>query len=115
MIPLCVLAFAAERGGTEMETGVASERLVVIGDSDFISNSLLGRGYQGNRDLFLWSMNWLLERPELMASDSREEGVFQLGLGVEDWRWLGWYIVMGLPTLLLFAGLLVRLKRGGVR
>ena len=113
--PLCVLAFAAERGGTEMETGVASERLVVIGDSDFISNSLLGRGYQGNRDLFLWSMNWLLERPELMASDSREESVFQLGLGVEDWRWLGWYIVMGLPTLLLFAGLLVRLKRGGVR
>jgi ABC-type uncharacterized transport system involved in gliding motility auxiliary subunit len=40
-------------------------RLVVIGDSDFASNSALG--IQGNRDLFLNVMNWLAQQENLIS------------------------------------------------
>ena len=40
-------------------------RLVVVGDSDFAANWLLG--FQGNRDLFLNTMNWLALQENLIA------------------------------------------------
>src|SRR5262249_43845222 len=43
----------------------AETRVVVIGDSDFASNSLLG--FQGNRDLFLNTVNWLAQQENLIA------------------------------------------------
>jgi ABC-type uncharacterized transport system involved in gliding motility auxiliary subunit len=40
-------------------------RLAVIGDSDFVSNGMLG--FQGNRDFFLNAANWLALQENLIA------------------------------------------------
>ncbi len=45
-------------------------RLVVIGDSDFASNSALG--IQGNRDLALNTINWLAQQENLIAIRPRQ-------------------------------------------
>ena len=47
-------------------------RIVVIGDSDFASNGILG--VQGNRDFFLNSVNWLAQQENLIAIRPREAG-----------------------------------------
>ena len=44
--------------------------MVVIGDSDFAANSVLG--VQGNRDLFLNTVNWLAQQENLIAIRPRE-------------------------------------------
>ena len=43
---------------------IIANRVVVIGDSDFVSNAALTGG---NSDFFMSALNWLLERAELMA------------------------------------------------
>ena len=45
-------------------------RITVIGDSDFAANFALG--IQGNRDLFLNTVNWLAEQENLIAIRARE-------------------------------------------
>ena len=45
-------------------------RVVVIGDSDFATNSVLG--IQGNRDFFLNTVNWLAQQENLIAIRPRE-------------------------------------------
>ena len=45
-------------------------RVVVIGDSDFPTNSVLG--VQGNRDFFLNTVNWLAQQENLIAIRPRE-------------------------------------------
>jgi ABC-type uncharacterized transport system involved in gliding motility auxiliary subunit len=45
-------------------------RLVVFGDSDFASNFALG--IQGNRDLFMNAVNWLVQQENLIAIRPRE-------------------------------------------
>ncbi|MCC7177230.1 MAG: GldG family protein, partial [Acidobacteria bacterium] len=45
-------------------------RLAVIGDSDFISNGVLG--VQGNRDFFMNTVNWLAQQENLIAIRPRE-------------------------------------------
>lgn len=50
-------------------TGAESARVAVFGDSDFVSNGILGqvRGNFGNPDLFRNTVNWLTESEELIA------------------------------------------------
>src|SRR5689334_15121078 len=45
-------------------------RLVAIGDSDFASNAALG--VQGNRDLFLNTVNWLVQQENLISIRPRD-------------------------------------------
>ena len=47
------------------ESKKVEARLAVIGDSDFVTNSLLG--VQGNRDLFLNTLNWLSQQENLIS------------------------------------------------
>ncbi len=45
-------------------------RIVVFGDSDFVTNGYLG--IPGNRDLFLNSVNWLAQQENLISIRPRD-------------------------------------------
>ncbi len=86
-------------------------RIVVIGDSDFISNAFVGR--QGNRDFFLRGLSWLLgeEEATIVAVDGRQNRRIEL---TERTRALMYIIDLGvLPLLPLVAGVVVFIRNRG--
>lgn len=101
------VAVAIERGaGSSLQ--VASTRMVVFGDSDFVSNA----GMAGaNIDLFLNSVDWLLEREDLIAISPKEFGETKLVLSRRQILWLGGALVLGLPFLFALSGFIVWLFR----
>jgi ABC-type uncharacterized transport system involved in gliding motility auxiliary subunit len=75
------VAVAVEKGkaGT-IETAIRPTRMVVIGDADFVSNTVLDGAAGGNVDFFMSAMNWLLEREELMAIAPHPPEKIEFGL-----------------------------------
>ncbi len=85
------------------------QRVVVIGDGDFLSNSYLGNG--GNLDLGLNLFNWLSNDDRLVAIAARSAGDTQLQLGRTAQILIGFGFLFGLPALLLGGGLFIWWKR----
>ena len=48
----------------------AETRVIVVGDSDFPSNSVIG--FQGNKDLYLNMINWLAQQENLIAIRAKD-------------------------------------------
>lgn len=103
------VAVAAERGPVPgIDVQIRPTRLVVFGDSDFVSNSALTGG---NTDFFLSALNWLLERSELMAIAPKPIEQNRLTLTDIQLRMLHWILVVAMPLLVAAAGGLVWLRR----
>lgn len=77
-------------------------RVVAIGDSDFASNVALG--IQGNRDLFLNTVNWLAQQENLIAIRAREPEDRRITLTADEQQTVFWLAVILLPGALLMTG-----------
>lgn len=86
-----------------------SSRLVVFGDSDFISNTYLG--LSGNKDLFLNAINWLTEEKDLVAIPPKEIKNIPLILTKNQAKMIFWIPVVIMPGFVLISGISVYLKR----
>lgn len=98
--PLTLAAAVARQVGKREDE---QARLVVFGDADFISNAFVRR--QGNRDLFLRSVAWLLGEQEatVVVADARENRRIDLTERMRTWMYL---VNLGvLPLIPLVAGL----------
>ena len=84
-------------------------RLAVIGDSDFASNAVVG--IQGNRDLFLNTVNWLAQQENLISIRAREPEDRRLTLTAGAQRRVFWLSVLLLPAAILGAGVFTWLSR----
>ena len=83
--------------------------LVAIGDSDFVTNKYL---QQGNPDLFMNSVNWLLAEEELISIRPRDqEQATVQKLSGRQLRLVTYSSIFAVPLLLLIAGGLVWWKR----
>lgn len=86
-------------------------RIVVFGDSDFISNALVAR--QGNRDLFIRTISWLIGETERHTVNVGERENRRIDLTERAKFWM--YVVnLGLIPALPLAGgvaVLIRSKR----
>lgn len=78
-------------------------RLAVIGDSDFISNGVLG--VQGNRDFFMNTVNWLAQQENLIAIRPREPEDRRLTLTADQQSRIFWLSVILIPGLVFAAGI----------
>jgi len=74
-----------------------SGRLVVIGDSDFVSNETILQ--LGNKDLILNAVNWLVKREELIGSRPERRVYGYQSLTASHARLLFWLTVVILPGL----------------
>ena len=77
-------------------------RLVVIGDSDFVTNGVVG--IQGNRDMFLNTVNWLAQQENLISIRAREPEDRRLTLTADQQRRLFWLSLVLVPGFVLSTG-----------
>ncbi len=85
------------------------QRVVVLGDGDFISNQFLGNG--GNRELGLRVCDWLLDDDTTLGLDlpRAPDATLKLTPRAAAWISIGWLIA--LPVLLLLGGAITLARR----
>lgn len=96
-------------GEVDSDEGGAQQRVVVIGDADFISNAFLGNG--GNVDLGLNLFNWLNHDDTFITITARTTGDVNLELSKLAQILIGFGFLFGLPLLLLASGLAIWWRR----
>jgi len=81
-------------------------RIVVLGDPDAFSNNILTQAGQStkNLDFARNSVNWLLDRQELIAIDARPETKHVMAVDQAAARAVLIYLVIGMPCLVLLMG-----------
>ena len=84
-------------------------KVVVVGDSDMVSNTHLKLA--GNRDFFLNLINWLAEEHVLISIRRKEPGLTPLMLTKAQGRLAFWLSVVIVPSLVLVAGMGATLRR----
>ncbi len=87
----------------------AEQRVVVIGDADFLSNAFLGNG--GNIDLGLNLFNWLNHDDSFITITARTAGDVNLELGKAAQILIGFGFLFGVPLLLLGSGFAIWWRR----
>ncbi len=97
-----------KKDDTDEESG-NEQRVVVIGDSDFLSNTYLGNG--GNVDLGLSLFNWLNHDDRFITITARTAGDTHLELGKTAQMLIGFGFLFGLPLLLLGTGVNIWWRR----
>jgi len=103
------IAVAVERGPVAgIDVQIRSSRLVVVGDSAFVSNGALTGG---DEDFFMSALNWLLDRDLLMAIAPKSYEDARLLLDRDDLRRLFMLFVVALPGGTILLGLLVHVRR----
>ena len=100
------VAVAVERGSvSDIDLKIKSTRLVVFGDSYFVSNGALG--YGGNIDIFMSSINWLLERSEMLYIGPKAPGELRLEMSSKMLRNVYLLVVLAIPSVITIFGIIV--------
>ncbi len=106
--PITVAA-AVERGAPGMlAAGIRPGRLVVVGDSGFVAN---GAMVSGNADFLLGAVDWLVDRRDSLDIPPRPIEPTQLAITRAGLRWLAASVLLGVPGVVAFGGLLVAWRR----
>jgi ABC-type uncharacterized transport system involved in gliding motility auxiliary subunit len=107
------IAVAVEKGPVSgLEVEIKPTRIVVVGDSLFVSNEALKKAAFGaNKDFFMSAMNWLVEREALMGIAPREPGELRLDMTRAELRMLLLIAVAGVPGIVAIAGICVWIRR----
>jgi ABC-type uncharacterized transport system involved in gliding motility auxiliary subunit len=85
-------------------------RIVVAGDSYFLDNQIIEAA--ANRDFVNYAINWLLDRPELLAGiNAQPVTEFRLAITQKQGQRLDWLLLGALPGSVMVIGWLVWLVR----
>lgn len=90
-------------------TTSAEQRVVVVGDGDFLSNAYLGN--QGNQELGYNIINWLSHDDNFIAIPVRTAPDTELRMSETGWSILGLFFLIILPVVLLVSGVVIWLRR----
>lgn len=101
------LAFALSRVSPRPDR--REQRVVVVGDGDFLSNSYLGNG--GNREFGQRTFDWLLGDDAQIAVPDRSAPDRELKLSQAALTTLAALFLVALPLLLAASGMLIRWRR----
>jgi ABC-type uncharacterized transport system involved in gliding motility auxiliary subunit len=92
-----------------VKTGGKEGRFVAVGSSNWVANNILR--FNGNRDLFLNMMNWLSSDEDLISIRPKEPEDRRLMLSRRQMSMIFSSSVIGLPLIVVVAGLMVWWKR----
>jgi ABC-type uncharacterized transport system involved in gliding motility auxiliary subunit len=95
--------------GVDTTSAIPETRIVVFGDSDFVSNAFLET--VGNRDIFLNSLAWLVEQPELVGIRAKEPEQRQIMLIGYQWKLILFTSLLFIPFIIFISGITVWWKR----
>jgi ABC-type uncharacterized transport system involved in gliding motility auxiliary subunit len=106
------VAVAIEKGLlNSIDLQIKPTRIVVIGDSYFVSNGGLKRAIGGNMDFFMSAVNWLVAREELLAIGPKRPGELRLDMNRRQMRTAYMIIIGAMPLMAACIGLAVRQRR----
>ena len=106
------LAVAGEMNTPPAQPGAEAApkgRFVVVGTSRWIANGFLS--FNGNRDLFMNMVNWLSSDEDLIAIRPKDPEDRRLNMNASQVALMFWTSVIGIPVLMLFAGISVWWRR----
>jgi len=105
------LGIALERTLTSVKEAPvkASQRIIVIGDSNFLTNSYIG--YGANMSLGLNIMNWLVGDDDLIAIDIKNAPDTELQLSSTHILFIGFGFLLVLPSALIVFGFYIWARR----
>lgn len=106
--PLPLGVVAVREAGSRFGITIPESRLIVIGNSDFVSNRKISSF--GNQIFVNNLLNWVLSGKEVLNIPSREVGVYTLTLTKHDFWLLAAYFSI-LPLFLGIVGTIVYIKR----
>ncbi|SRR5579862_919778 len=101
------LAVSVEKGAVN-DTSVDSSRMLVVGNSDFLTGEGLT---QVNLDFALSGLNWLLDRQELTGISPKVANLFTLNLTEAQTSRMLLIVVIIIPSVAALFGLLVIWRR----
>ena len=104
-----VVASSAGTDSTEEAPADLEGRLVVFGDSEWISNRYINNFF--NQDLFLNAVSWLGGEEQLISIRPRQTRASSVMLTANESQVVFYVTVLLLPELILFCGMLVWLNR----
>ena len=105
-LPLAVAVETSKPQGVDVDIGVT--RMVVVGTSRFVDNSDLAGG---NLDFFMNSLNWLLQREQLVAVSPKTPEEFRLDMSPHQQMAVYILVMGGMPLAVAIIGLMVWLGR----
>ncbi len=108
-VPIAVAVERGPKGNVDLE--LPSTKLIVVGDSAFVSNGALRTGVGGNKDFFMNALNWLLERDTIMHISTRRPSRLQPDMTRGQWMKAKIILAGGFPGMVMLAGILVWLSR----
>jgi ABC-type uncharacterized transport system involved in gliding motility auxiliary subunit len=106
--PLALAVSVAQK----VSEGSRETRLIVVGDSDFAANAMVG--IQGNADMFVNMTNWLTEQEDLISVRPRGEGDQRITLTAVQLRGLRWFSVVMVPAIIVLSGIRVWWRRRAI-
>ena len=107
------LGAAVERGGSaDPKVKLETSRLVVFGNGDFLSDKGLQIG-QASLDLALNSVNWLLNRDNLISIPPRVKEKQSLKLTDAQVSTIRWWVMVLIPLMIAVFGLYHLMWRSG--
>ncbi len=105
-LPLAVAVETSKPQGVNVDIGVT--RMVVVGTSRFVDNSDLAGG---NLDFFMNSLNWLLQREQLVAVSPKTPQEFRLTMYPNQQMAVYLLVMAGMPLAVGALGFMVWLGR----
>jgi len=86
-------------------------RIIAIGDSHCFQNDIIDSN--ANRDFSVFSVNWLLDRPQAMLAGLAPRPIkrYKLILTQSELKSMSLLFLAGVPGMVLFLGLLVSFRR----
>lgn len=101
------IGVAAEKGGVaDPRVKVEASRLVVIGNSEMLSNNAYRLAEGINLDVAVSALNWLLDREELAGIPPKEKKSTPLSVSEKELRNLALAVMVAVPGFVAMLGLL---------
>jgi len=95
-------AAASDAPKIEADAPKSETRVVVIGDSDFASNSVLG--IHGNRDMFMNTIGWLSQQENLIAIRPKEADDRRVTMTAAQQTNVVWLSLLVIPAFIFGSG-----------
>ncbi len=106
------LAAAVEKGGVEdKRVKMDSSRLIVFGNAELLSNTSYRQTEGVSADLTINGLNWLLDREDLIGIAPKEKKNVTLSLNEKQLRDIALGVMVVIPGLVAFFGLLSWVQR----
>ena len=96
---------------TAPEPSRPEARIVVVGDTDFVSNELFE--VLGNKDLAMNMLNWLTESEDRITIRPKDEASQPLMLSQTQTRQIKVLLILAIPLAVLLTGFLMAFRRRG--